>query len=301
MTSSKPAGVRQVPPPQGSTAKPANAYARFIPREELAGFASWTPDAFGGGGVRSPHPGQPQPEPELPLEPAAPPEPDAAEWLARIEAARQAGYQDGYRDGLEALEAAKRQNAQQISAQVAQVVAAFDDQVQALESRMADAVVDTAVRLARQVVRSELSQPPGAITQVAMDAIQALVLSARHLRLRLNPADVALVQAGAGDLLKARAVVLQPDAGLLAGGLVLESDLGQVDARIEQRWAQAAAVFGSPLPWLADEPEDTPSATGGAAPEAAPSVAGRESAHAPASAAASPGSTAASADDGAGR
>ena len=49
MTSSKPSGIRQVPPPVGGKDKPANAYSRFIPREELADFAAWTPDAFGGG------------------------------------------------------------------------------------------------------------------------------------------------------------------------------------------------------------------------------------------------------------
>jgi flagellar assembly protein FliH len=30
---------------------------------------------------------------------------------------------------------------------------------------------------------------------------------------------------------------------------VVESDLGQVDARIAARWRQAAAVLGSELPW----------------------------------------------------
>ena len=40
MTSSDRRGPRQVPPPEGSTAKPAGAYSRFIPREELGDFAS---------------------------------------------------------------------------------------------------------------------------------------------------------------------------------------------------------------------------------------------------------------------
>ena len=43
MTSSKPTakGIRNVPAPQGG--KPASVYSRFIPREELADFAAWTP------------------------------------------------------------------------------------------------------------------------------------------------------------------------------------------------------------------------------------------------------------------
>lgn len=257
MTSSK-SGPRQVPPPQGGAAKPASAYSRFIPREELADFAAWTPGAFGEPMTGGPSVGglsKAQPKPtraEPPPPPAAPPEPTADQWLARIEEARTQGYQQGYRDGLEALEAAKRQFGQQLSAQLGQVVVAFDDQTAALDARMAQTLVESAVTLARQVVRTEISQRPEVIAQVAQDAIGAVILSARHLRLRLNPKDLALVEAGAADVLKARSVILQADASIVAGGCVVESDLGQVDARIETRWAHAAAVFGQTQPY---EPE----------------------------------------------
>lgn len=256
MTSSKANPIRQVPPPPGSKDKPANAYARFIPREELDGFQAWTPGAFGDlGGPSGAVNSTPKPQAARPAgraeppPPAAPAEPTPQEWLARIEEARTQGYAQGYRDGLEALEAAKRQFAQQLSTQLAQTVAAFDEQTQALDSQLAETLVESAVTLARQVVRSEIAQRPELIVQVAQDAIGAVILSARHLRLRLNPNDLPLVEAGAADLLKARGVLLQADAGVAAGGCVVESDLGQVDARIEARWAQAAAVLGSAEPF----------------------------------------------------
>lgn len=253
MTSSRPA-PRPVPAPAGSVARPAS-YSRFIPREELADFAAWTPDALAGqprpaalrsvGGLSVGR--QPVAEP-----PAAAPPPPAGptpeEWQARVAESRQQGYQDGYRDGLEALEAAKQQHAMQVSAQMAQLVASFQQQVQALEERMADAVTDTAVRLARQVVRTELAQRPENVARVAREAIGAVMMSARHLRLRLNPQDLELVQQGAGDALRAREVLLLADAAVSRGGCTVESDLGQVDAAIEHRWARAVAVLGSELP-----------------------------------------------------
>lgn len=268
MTSSKPTGGRQVPPPAGTPPRATHAYARFIPREELAGFAAWTPDAFGDGSVRSPHPGGDPAARSAPEPVDAAPEPDAAAWQAEVQAARDTGYQDGYRDGLAALDAAKRQYAAQVGSQVAGVLAAFDTQIQALESRMADAVVDTAVRLARQVVRRELQQHPELIAQVALDAVNAVMLSARHLRLRLHPDDLALVEAALADDLKAREVMLLPDAGLSPGGCLIESDLGQVDARIEQRWAQTVAVFGPPPDFA--RPDDEAPAPDVAALDATP-------------------------------
>ncbi|MCO5978422.1 FliH/SctL family protein [Ideonella oryzae] len=256
MTSSKPGSPRQVPPPQGGNGRPANAYARFIPREELEGFAAWTPDVFAGIeraplGVSAPAPAPEPPPAEASLAEAGP---TAEEWEARIHEARQQGWSDGYRDGLEALEAAKRQFAQQVSAQIAQVAEGFQDGLAELEARLAQTLVESAVTLARQVVRSELQQRPEAVVQVAHEAMAAVVLSARHLRLRLNPDDAALVAEGAADALKAREVQLVPDADIQRGGCRVESDLGQVDASIETRWAHAAAVFDVPLAWA--EPEE---------------------------------------------
>lgn len=248
MTSSKHGGIRQVPPPAGSKDKPQNAYARFIPREELADFAAWTPGAFGDLGDSAMHQTQPKPSirPEREPEPAAAPEaaPSEEQWAQRIEEARSQGYAQGYRDGLEALEAAKRAFAQQVSAQMAQILTAFDQQTQALDASMADTLVESAVTLARQVVRSEIRLRPEMIVQVAEDAVGAVLLSARHLRLRVNPQDLPLVESGSADLLKARGVILQGDATISRGGCVVESDLGEVDARLEARWAQAAAAFG---------------------------------------------------------
>lgn len=262
MTSSKPYGPRQVPAPEGSAERSANAYARFIPREELGGFAAWTPGAFG----EPPRAAKPAAAPAAAVAEPAPP-PTEQEWLARVSEARQQGWQDGHRDGLEALEAAKRQFAQQTSHQMTALLASTQAQWDALEQQLAGAVMTTAVLLARQVVRSELAQRPELIAEVAQQAVDAMMASARQLRLRLHPQDLALVELALGDELKARQVVLQPDDSLEAGGCLLESELGKVDARIASRWAQAAAVFTTTVPWTAadESPVATPSAPADAA------------------------------------
>jgi flagellar assembly protein FliH len=229
-------------PPRGA------AQSRFIPREELESFAAWRPGSFGGN-PGSPHPaGQPQDAP-----PAPPAPPTEAEWLEEVRHARDAGYQDGYRDGQVALEAFKESFARQVSAQFATLLASLDDQWSSLEEEMATALTRTAVQLARQVVRHELDTHPEIIAKVAQEAVGAIVLSARHLRVHVHPADHQHVVAGAGEALKARDARLVADPGVEPGGCIVESDLGQVDARIGTRWAAAAAVYGRDDTWDAPE------------------------------------------------
>lgn len=242
--------IRNVPPPPGS--KAGNAYTRFIPREELQDFAAWAPDSFGD--RIGPHPAM-HPQAEEP-EPQAPP----VDPQAELAAARQAGYEDGYRDGLVALEGFKQSFAAQATAQVGALVQGMDAAFDALEAQLADAVAATAVQLARQVLRHELSVQPELVARVAGEAVGAVLLSARQIAVQVHPQDLPLVAEGAGELLQARGARLVAEASIRRGGCRIESDLGAVDARIESRWAQAAGALGSTEPWS--------SVTGGEEPDA---------------------------------
>jgi flagellar assembly protein FliH len=207
--------------------------SRFIPREELEGFSSWRPGAFNKGeSVRAPAVDEAQ---------------RAVDQQAALQAARQAGYQDGYRDGLVALESFKQSFAAQMTAQIGQFVTAFDLEFAQLESHIADTVAHTATALARHVVRSELATRPELVAAVAAQAVEAVLLSARHIRVHVNPQDQPLVEAGAGEALTSRGARLVADPGVARGGCRVESDLGRIDAGIEARWAQAAGLLGQPL------------------------------------------------------
>jgi flagellar assembly protein FliH len=240
--SSKSPFFKNVPPPQGS--KSANAYTRFIPREELNEFAAWQP-----GSLSQPPSSTSASAPAQAPAPATPPEPTAAEWQARIAAARQAGYQDGYRDGLVALEGFKQSFASQATGQIGALLRSFDEQLDRLDHEMAEAVARTAVQLARQVLRSELKGDPALVAQVAAEAVNNVLLSARHITVQVHPLDLPLVAEGAEEALKARGARLLPNKTIARGGVLVESDVGAVDAQVASRWALAAANLGSEQPW----------------------------------------------------
>lgn len=246
---------RQVPPPdrrEGDRRTPGT-YARFIPGEEVQGARAWSLDNLGNTAPSPFAPMRPgaQPQPpapaaSAPVEPPPPPEPDIQEQLY---AARQSGYHDGYRDGMAALEAFKHSFAQQVSAQVGVLVRNFDAEMQALEGDMAQSLARIAVELARQVVRSELQQRPELIARVAHDAVEALQLSARHVRVRVNPDDFPLVKEGAGEEMQAREAQLIPDAEVARGGVKVDADIASVDATIAARWQQAVSALGQQSIW----------------------------------------------------
>lgn len=219
-----------------SSSRSGAPYSRFIPREELGEFAAWRP-----GSLTEADAGE--------AAPAPPPEPTAEEWQARIAAARQAGYQDGYRDGLVALEGFKQTFASQATRQIGALLQSFDTRLGQLDGEVAAAVAGAAVQLARQVVRHELDTDPALVARVAAQAVDAVMLSARQITVQVHPNDLPLVAEGAREALQARGARLAANPSIERGGVLVESDVGAIDARIGMRWAQAAAGLGSDESW----------------------------------------------------
>ncbi len=245
MTSSKPKNI-----PSPSEGARASAYARFIPREELNSFAAWNPGALGGGHAASASAQAAAPD--------APPADPAEQLAAQLRAARQSGYLDGYRDGLVALEAFKQSFASQTTAQIGLLLQSLTFEMSGLQQDMARTLAVCATHLARQIVRSELVSEPARIALVAHEALDTLLLSAKHITLRVHPDDHALVAQGAAEVLAARGARLLSDVSMTRGGCLVESDIGVIDASIETRWRRAAASLGNDEPWdtVVDAPQE---------------------------------------------
>jgi len=227
----------------------ANAYTRFIPREELSSFAAWSLGDIGDASA-PPHPLRRASDDAAKNPSTGNGAAEVAEQIAaQLRAARQSGYQDGYRDGLAALEGFKQSFASQTTAQVGALLASFGDELAGLQQDMARTLAIAATQLARRIVRSEINTRPELIAHVAQEALDTLLLSAKHITLRVHPDDHALVAQGAAEVLQARGARLLADASMARGGCLVESDIGVIDASVETRWRRAAAALGIDEPW----------------------------------------------------
>lgn len=237
---------RNVPPPDGN--KPS-VYSRFIPREELNDFAAWTPGTLD----------SPDDTADASLRAARQAKADApaadphAELQALLNSTRQQAYQDGYRDGLAALDAFKQSHARQVATQIGALLKSTTEQLEELQQKMAAALARSATNLARQIVRTELQTRPELVAMVATEALDALLLSARHITVRVHPDDLDMVVQGASDVLQARGGRVIGDDSLARGGCLVESDIGTVDGEMQTRWRLATAELGCEQPWIADD------------------------------------------------
>lgn len=226
----------------------SSAYSRFIPSEEIGEVSEWRFANVDG----TPHVEDIQPQ--LPVGPT--PE----EVAAQVEATRQLAFDEGYALGLaqgsqavrdelaEPTRQAIEHNKQRIDAVTATLRTQLDD----AHDQMAQAVLQMACNLARQVLRRELSIDPLALQPVLNEALALLHADMVPVTVRLNPDDFAAIEVASDSIQKSAVTRFIPDISITPGGCVLEGAGAGVDATLETRWSRAIANLGLSTAWEPD-------------------------------------------------
>jgi flagellar assembly protein FliH len=114
-------------------------------------------------------------------------------------------------------------------------IAALDDEVQRQLATLAGAI-------ARQIVRRELKTHPDEIVAVIRETVALLPITAREVRVHLNPEDAKLVRTRLAEASGDRAWSIAEDPIIARGGCRVSSESSSIDAQLEQRLGAAIAA-----------------------------------------------------------
>jgi flagellar assembly protein FliH len=158
----------------------------------------------------------------------------------REKRAYERGRADGIQEGKRAAQQERAQHGKQLERALNELRARFTD----LESQGADAVLDLALTIARQVVGREIELKRDAVLAPLREAIAAIIDQAAHPRIHLNPQDHELVRTDleADGLFKGARIVADP--AVSRGGCRVETPQCEVDATVETRWRRVLAALG---------------------------------------------------------
>jgi len=144
-------------------------------------------------------------------------------------------YREAYDQGLKEGREAGRGEAR---AQVERLAAMFHDLAKPFETLDAEVereLLTLAMALARQIVRRELKTDPTQIIGIIRDAIAALPVSARDVRVHLHPEDAAIVRQNLAPTESERAWAIIEDPVMARGGCQITTATSRIDARLETR------------------------------------------------------------------
>jgi flagellar assembly protein FliH len=128
----------------------------------------------------------------------------------------------------------------EVRAQVDKLAAMFHDLAkpfEVLDAEVERELLTLAMALARQIVRRELKTDPTQIIGIVRDAIAALPVTAREVRVHVHPEDAAVVREHLAPTESERAWTLVEDPVMARGGCQITTTTSRIDARLETRLA----------------------------------------------------------------
>ena len=150
------------------------------------------------------------------------------------------GQQFGYAAGEQAAMQVKAQHAREMAKVLDELRGRFAE----LESDGAEAVLNLALSIARQVIRREIALDAAVVLPPLREAVAAVIDQQSHPRVHMNPQDLARLRNDleADGMFKGCRLI--PDAGIGRGGCRVETAQSEVDATVESRWQRVLAAVG---------------------------------------------------------
>jgi flagellar assembly protein FliH len=192
----------------------------FIPKEQVGEAASWEFASFSG-------------------------EPVARGATGQLSERERRAFERGRTQGFTEGQAAERRVKAEHAARLDPVIESLRARFAELSSDGADALLDLAVTIARQVIRREIALRRDTLLPVAREAIALIVDQHAHPRVFLHPHDLATLQPEfeADGLFKGCRFIADPR--IARGGCRVETAQGEIDATVASRWERVLASLGA--------------------------------------------------------
>ncbi|MGQ9685326.1 MAG: flagellar assembly protein FliH [Thiobacillaceae bacterium] len=220
---------------------------KVIPKEQLTAYQRWELGGLESGQNPSV---QAAPEPERQEEAVAVALP-TAEQLERIhQQAWQEGYRLGREEGYKAGYETGAQDARVYLERLRLLAEAMDADRLRQDEQLAREVLELAMNIAQQVVRTSLKVKPTLIMAVVREAIANLPALTGHTRLVVHPQHAPFVRECLSNEYAHLAWKVVEDPSLEPGGFRVENAHGEMDASMEVRWRDIVTALGADASWL---------------------------------------------------
>ena len=145
--------------------------------------------------------------------------------------ARREGFEQGLNEGRDAGREEFAQRLRLLDTAIQRLARPFEELDESVEQQLAQ----LAMLVARQLVRRELKTDPAQVIGVVREALAALPVAARDVRLAVNPEDAEMVRDALSLHHGEHAIRIVEDPVQSRGGCRVLTETSQIDATVESR------------------------------------------------------------------
>jgi flagellar assembly protein FliH len=155
------------------------------------------------------------------------------------------GFEQGRQEGLESVE---RENAVRVAAldeavaRLGTLCQQLARPIEPLDDGAARELATLALSVGGHLARRELRLDPSQVIAIIRESVELLPLASREVRVRVHPADGAVIRERLSPGTGERAWTLIDDPVMARGGCRVTSEFSAVDARLESRIASVIST-----------------------------------------------------------
>jgi flagellar assembly protein FliH len=166
-------------------------------------------------------------------------EPEEVQFLQADPEVMEQEYNRGYTTGFKAAEGRIRgecdQQLNEERLRIGMLLANVQEQLDTFEKRAERTVVRLAIAVAEQIIKREIAADRETVLRQIREALRR-VMGVGSVRLHVNPADEHMVREHRAEVMgssdSVREIIIEADDQIPPGGCILESESGNVDARL---------------------------------------------------------------------
>jgi len=170
-----------------------------------------------------------------------------AEWDEKLRQAKRESYDQGFAEGVSKGRALQKEEAGRAIAAVNDLMNQLSGLRQEIIEKAEQQILQLAFAIAGKVIHQEVRQNGTVAASVLREAVKS-VTDRDGMKVRLNPQDFRYIMEIKDEILRemdgVKNIVFEEDPGIKAGGVVVETLFGEVDARLEQQFQEIKAGFG---------------------------------------------------------
>jgi type III secretion protein L len=171
---------------------------------------------------------------------------DARRIVERAQREAEAILEEATRRGDETVEAARERGYRQGLAQWDAALRVAEQASQTLHEKHEAELVRLAVKIAEKIIGEELRTRPETIVSIVRECLRT-VRHEQRLVIQVNPSESDLVERMAKRLREAvgldRQIQIVADRNVAAGGCIVESEMGVIDARLETQLGRLEEIL----------------------------------------------------------
>lgn len=155
---------------------------------------------------------------------------------AKLENEYNRGFEAGKEEASKMLEEKHAQELLEQSKDFYNIIASFEEKFKSFENGFHKLVINISQKIAGKIIKREMRNE-SVIVKVLEDNLHKII-GANEIVIKLNPADFTLIQKSGKENLASAGISkirFEPNENINIGGCLVESEIGNLDARIESQ------------------------------------------------------------------